>query len=185
MPYYMTQASYTSQALKTMTGNPQDRAATTARMVEAAGGKMLDFFFAFGEYDAVIIWEAPDNATAASVAIAAAGGGALAKISTTVLMTPEEGLEAFRKAGTVAFQCRLEFDPFALGHDRHPVVADRAVDYYLVTNSNAIKAEFDVVESRAEPGCIDKDAGGGTFLDNFRVACNNRNACSVRGISGT
>jgi uncharacterized protein with GYD domain len=72
-------------------------------MIEAAGGKMPHFFYAFGEYDVVIIWEAPDNATAASVAIAGAGGGALAKVNTTVLLTPEEGLEAFRKAGAVAY----------------------------------------------------------------------------------
>ena len=36
-------------------------------------------------------------------AAALIAGGAVAKIKTTVLMTPEEGLEAFRRAGEVVY----------------------------------------------------------------------------------
>jgi len=103
MPFYLTQASYTADAMKAMVANPQDRAAATGKMIEAAGGKMLHFFFAFGEYDAVIISEAPDNTTYSSVALAAAAGGGLSKLKTTVLMTSEEVMEAFRGAGRVLY----------------------------------------------------------------------------------
>ena len=104
MPFYMTQASYTPEAWKAQAANPQDRAAVMGKMIEAAGGKMLHFFFAFGEYDGVIISEAPDNTAYSSVALAAAAGGGLSKLKTTVLMTTEEGLAALRRVGEVAYR---------------------------------------------------------------------------------
>ena len=103
MPYYMTQAAYTGDAVKSMMASPQDRAAVLGKIIEAAGGKMVQFFFTFGEYDVVIISEAPDNTAYAWVALAAAAGGGVARLRTTVLMTPEEGAEAFQRAGSVAY----------------------------------------------------------------------------------
>ena len=104
MPFYMTQVSYTPEAWKAQVANPQDRSAAMKMMIEAAGGKMLNFFFAFGEHDVIIISEAPDNTAYSSVALAAAAGGGLSSIKTTVLMTVEEGLAALRGAGEVAYR---------------------------------------------------------------------------------
>ncbi len=104
MPYYLTQAAYTTESWGAQIKNPQDRAAHLGGLFEAAGGKLHSFFYAFGEYDIVLISEAPDNATIAKVLIAAAGGGAVSKLSTTVLMTAEEGLEAIRAAGAIAYR---------------------------------------------------------------------------------
>ena len=72
-------------------------------MLEAAGGRLISFYYAFGEYHAVVIIEAPDNATVASLVIAAAAGGAVSDIKTTVLMSAEEGLDAITKAGSVVY----------------------------------------------------------------------------------
>lgn len=59
-------------------------------------------YYAFGEYDIVMISEAPDNVTVASIIIAAAGG-AVGSVKTTPLMTAAEGMEAIKKAGAVAY----------------------------------------------------------------------------------
>jgi hypothetical protein len=40
----------------------------------------------------------------ASALIAAGAGGAISKMHTTVLMTPEEGLEAIKGAGSVEYR---------------------------------------------------------------------------------
>ena len=40
----------------------------------------------------------------ASALIAAGAGGAISKMHTTVLMTPEEGLEAIKEAGSVEYR---------------------------------------------------------------------------------
>lgn len=103
MPYFMTQVSYTAEAWKAQIQNPQDRSGQIGKLIEAVGGRLLSFYYAFGEYDVVIISEAPDNKAVASVVIAAAGGGALSAIKTTALMTSEEGMDAIEGAREVAY----------------------------------------------------------------------------------
>ena len=104
MPLYMYQASYTSDAWKAQIQNPQNRAAQIRSIIEANGGKLLGFYYAFGEYDAVVIIEAPDNVSISALVLAVAAGGALKDGKTTVLMSPEEGLEAMRRAGGTGYR---------------------------------------------------------------------------------
>ncbi len=103
MPYYMTQVSYNSHSWEAQVKNPEDRSKIIGTLLEAAGGRLISFFYAFGEYDIVLIMETPDNATVASVVIAASAGGAIRNIKTTVLMSAEEGLDAIKKAGSIAY----------------------------------------------------------------------------------
>lgn len=103
MPLYMYQASYTSDSWKTQIQNPQNRAEQIRSIVEANGGKLLGFYYAFGEYDAVVIFEAPDNVVVSALAIAIAAGGVVKDSKTTVLMSPEEGVEAMRRAGGTGY----------------------------------------------------------------------------------
>ena len=72
--------------------------------VEALGGKLLSFYLAFGEYDAVLLVEMPDNVSVAGVSIAAAAGGAVKAVKTTPLMTVQEGMEAMRKAAQAGYR---------------------------------------------------------------------------------
>ncbi len=104
MPLYMYQASYTSEAWAAQLKNPQNRLEQMRPVVEAAGGKLLAFYYTFGEYDVVAIMEAPDNVSISALALAVAAGGAMKAGKTTVLLTPEEGLEAMRKAGATGYR---------------------------------------------------------------------------------
>jgi uncharacterized protein with GYD domain len=103
MPYYMTQASYTPESWKIQTQNPQDRSKQISALLKASGGRLVSLYYAFGEYDIVLVAEAPNNAAIASVVIAAAAGGAVGKVKTTPLMTIEEGLEAISNAGAITY----------------------------------------------------------------------------------
>jgi hypothetical protein len=58
----------------------------------------------FGEYDGVVIFEAPDEGTAAASAIAAITPGHLKSIKTTLLLSAEQGVEAMRRAGEATFR---------------------------------------------------------------------------------
>jgi uncharacterized protein with GYD domain len=58
----------------------------------------LHLWFAFGEYDAVVISEFPDHVTAASVAMVLGASGAVSATHTTVLMTTKEAEAAMKKA---------------------------------------------------------------------------------------
>lgn len=100
MPHYMTRWKYTSEQLKHLVNQPQDREEAARAMVEAHGGKLNAFYFSFGDYDGVAIIEAPDNKTAAA-ALMALGAAGISGLSTTVLMTSKEAQEAMAKAGSV------------------------------------------------------------------------------------
>ena len=104
MPLYMTQVSYTSEASAALTQNPEDRGEAFGRLAETMGGRMLSFYYSFGEYDVLVIYEAPDEGTAAGMVLAATTPGHLSKVKTTVLLSAEEGMEAMRKAGEASYR---------------------------------------------------------------------------------
>ena len=67
------------------------------------GGKMLHFYHCFGDYDAVIIFESPDETAASAAVLAAISAGHLKSTKTTPLLTIEQSMEAMRKAGGIAY----------------------------------------------------------------------------------
>jgi uncharacterized protein with GYD domain len=103
MGYYLIQLSYTAEAAKTMVKHPQNREEIARVAMESLGGKVHSFFFAFGEYDAIIVAELPNNVAAAAGALATASGGAMSKFHTTPLLTPAEGVEAMKLAQKVSY----------------------------------------------------------------------------------
>jgi uncharacterized protein with GYD domain len=102
MPRYMHQFGYSLESMKAMAAKPQDRRAAAKKLVAAAGGKLIDIYFCFGDYDGVLISEFPSNVEAASVALAAGASGGFSDMKTTVLITMEESMEAMAKAGKIA-----------------------------------------------------------------------------------
>jgi len=104
MPLYLTKFSYTPETWARLTANPEDRRQAAREYIEAVGGKLHGFWYAFGPHDGYTLWEAPDNASMAGVALALAGGGALRSLETTVLLSVEETLEALRTAERVRYR---------------------------------------------------------------------------------
>jgi len=98
------QAAYTSEAWAALVKNPQNRVEAVRPAIEGLGGYIESAYFAFGEYDVVMIAEMPDNVGAAALSLAASAGGAVKTIKTTPLMTVEEGIEAMRKAATSGYR---------------------------------------------------------------------------------
>ncbi len=104
MPFFLHQVSYTPEALARLIANPQDRFEAVRAPIEKLGGNVKASYFAFGEYDAVLLTEMPDNVSAAAIALAFAAGGSLRNVRTTALMSNAEGLEAMRKAATCGYK---------------------------------------------------------------------------------
>jgi uncharacterized protein with GYD domain len=104
MPHYLIQAAYSPEALAALSKNPQDRAQAIAPAIEAAGGRIVDAYYSFGEYDIVCIVEMPDNVSAAAFAIAGGSSGSAKAMKTTPLLTIEEGLAAMQKSGSLGYQ---------------------------------------------------------------------------------
>ena len=98
MPLFLTQVSYTEQAWQSLVSNPQNRFEALKPVFENLGGRIVNAWFAFGDFDVAIVSELPDNISAAAIAMAAAAGGACRSVKTTPLLEVAEGLEALRKA---------------------------------------------------------------------------------------
>jgi uncharacterized protein with GYD domain len=97
MALYMYQASYTAKSMAAQLTEPQDPVEAIRPALEDVGAKMLVAGFPFGEYDVLVVYEAPDDMTAASVAMAVAAAGEVKSGKTTRLLSGQEWLESLRK----------------------------------------------------------------------------------------
>ena len=104
MPLYLYQGAYTSGAWSTLIEKPQNRIEAVRPAIEKLGGKMRGAYFSFGKYDVVLIVEMPDNVSVAALAMAIAAGGAVKNSQTTVLMSPDDGLAAMKKASASGYR---------------------------------------------------------------------------------
>jgi uncharacterized protein with GYD domain len=104
MPLYMSQFAYTSEAWAALTQNPEDRSEAIRGLAQTMGGQLVSYYNSFGEYDGVVIFEAPDEGTAAAILMAAITPGHLKTLKTTVLLSAEEGVEAMRRAGEATYR---------------------------------------------------------------------------------
>jgi uncharacterized protein with GYD domain len=104
MAMYLSRFSYTPETWARLVANPEDRREAARSYIEAVGGRLHGFWYAFGEHDGWTLWEAPDNVSMAAVALAIGAGGALRSFETTVLMTVEELMEALGKAKSVRYR---------------------------------------------------------------------------------
>jgi len=100
MPKYLLEVSYTAEGAKGLKkdGGSKRRAAAQAA-VESVGGKLESMYFAFGQYDVIVIVDIPDAASAAACAVNLAASGSVT-CKTTVLLTPEEVDAAMKKTAT-------------------------------------------------------------------------------------
>ena len=104
MPFYLMKFSYTPATWAKLISNPEDRRVAARQYIEAVGGRLQGFWYAFGAHDAYILWEAPDNVSMAAATLAISAGGALSSAETTVLMTVEETLAAMQKASSIRYR---------------------------------------------------------------------------------
>ncbi len=90
MPKFMFLASYAPEGLKGIqSAGGSSRREVISGLAESMGGTLESFHFAFGQRDAYVIAELPDNESAAAIAITANSSGAVS-VETVALLTPEE-----------------------------------------------------------------------------------------------
>jgi uncharacterized protein with GYD domain len=97
MPKYLFEGRYNAEGAKGLVKDGgSGRREAISRMFEGLGGKLDALYFAFGDVDAYVIADLPDNesATAASLAV---NQSDVATSKVVVLMTPEEVDNAAKK----------------------------------------------------------------------------------------
>lgn len=100
MAKYLLTASYTADGAKgLMKDGGTKRRDAAEQAVKSVGGRLEAFYFAFGENDAYVVLDAPDNASVAAASLAINASGVV-KTKTVVLLTAEEVDQATKKSVT-------------------------------------------------------------------------------------
>jgi len=90
MPKFLVLASYTPEGAKgVLSAGGTSRRDAVAKLAEGLGGTLESFYFAFGETDAFVVLDLPDNQSAAAASLAVSAAGA-ATAEVVVLLTPED-----------------------------------------------------------------------------------------------
>ena len=102
MPRYLHQFGYSTESIKGMVTTPQNRREAAEKLFSAAGGKVIDMYFCFGEFDGIAISEFPSQVDVTTVALTVGASGAFSKMQTTVLIDMDEAVQAMRQAGELS-----------------------------------------------------------------------------------
>ena len=102
MPKYLIQANYVGEGLKgLLKEGGSSRRATIEKLLGSVGGRVEAFYYAFGDTDAFVIVDLPDNVTAAALSLTINATAAVT-VKVTALLTPEEIDAAAKK--TLAYR---------------------------------------------------------------------------------
>jgi uncharacterized protein with GYD domain len=104
MPHYLIQASYNTSGVAGLVKQPQNRIERVTPAIEELGGQVECGYYAFGEYDVILVCELPDNVSAAAFALAVGSGGSVSSYKTTVLLTPDDATQAMSKAAESSYR---------------------------------------------------------------------------------
>jgi len=98
MAKYLLEVTYTQDGIRGLTSEGGSaRVNEAAAAIESVGGTQEAFYFAFGDPDAYVIADLPDDVDAAAIALTVSGGGG-ARVKTIVLLTAEDIDQASRRA---------------------------------------------------------------------------------------
>jgi uncharacterized protein with GYD domain len=110
MAQFLFQVSYTSDSWAAQVrehGNVLER---IQPLLDGCNGSVTGCFYAFGEYDLVLLADFPGGEEAAAFSLAATAGGSVKSIKTTALLSVDQGITAMKRAEEI-------------GRNYHPPVA--------------------------------------------------------------
>lgn len=96
--------SFTTESARRFVAQPSDRAAVVRGVVESAGGSMESYYWMFGQYDGLVIFELPDSKTAAALSLAVGGSGAFSTFETHELIEASDLAQIAEQAKKIGFQ---------------------------------------------------------------------------------
>lgn len=98
MPRYLIEGSYTEEGTKgLMQEGGTRRRDTVTKLIEGMGGKVEAFYYSFGVRDVIVIYTAPDDATALALSMAVNQSGKV-RLTTHPLLSVEDVDQATKKS---------------------------------------------------------------------------------------
>ncbi len=90
--------TYSPEAWKAMTENPQDRSIAVKQLVEGVGGKLECFYWMSGAFDGFSVIELPDGQSAGAFAAIVKATGSLQHYETHMLTSMNDAVAMLKKA---------------------------------------------------------------------------------------
>lgn len=106
MSVYLTFFTYARDAWRSMVQHPEDREEAARKVVAAAGGQLLAFYWMLGEHDGLAIFEVPNATVAAAVSAAISASGRISHLETVHLLTSREARGSLALAKVIAADYR-------------------------------------------------------------------------------
>jgi uncharacterized protein with GYD domain len=98
----VTRGRLTHDYLKGLLGAPEDRELAVRKVVEAAGGKVISFYFTTGDADFLLISEANEAESVIASLLAVSATGTISNVSTVRAWTGAEFKGIAEKAASAA-----------------------------------------------------------------------------------
>ncbi len=103
MPHYMVQFAYSRETWQAMMRKPEDRTAALESLAKQSGGRLVSLYYHFGEFDGMVIIDAPDDASVNATVMATQATGAVRATRTTRLFSPKELVDSLARAGKIVY----------------------------------------------------------------------------------
>jgi uncharacterized protein with GYD domain len=110
MAQFLFQVAYTSESWAAQVREHGNVVERIQPLLDGCKGTLTDCFYAFGDYDLVLLADFPGDEEAAAFSLAVTAGGSIKSIKTTPLLSVDQGIAAMRRAEEV-------------GRNYHPPVA--------------------------------------------------------------
>ena len=104
MALYMYKFSYTPETWKRLEKEPEDRRIAVSKLMDMIGGKLIHYFYAFDDFDGIVVFEAPDDVLAQAVMIKVFSAGHIKALRPTMLFTVEQMMAGMRQAKGLEFR---------------------------------------------------------------------------------
>ena len=102
MPRLITRGRFTRDYAKGLIAAPEDREPAVRKIIEAAGGRLINFYVTTGESDFVLITESDDSESVIAGLLVAAAAGTISDVSTSRAWTGAEFKAVAEKAAKAA-----------------------------------------------------------------------------------
>ena len=103
----VTRGRLTQNYAKGLLAAPEDREPAVRKLIEAAGGKFINFYFTTGDSDFLLISEAKDAESIIAALMAAAAAGTISDVTTARAWTGAEFKAVADKASKAASAYRV------------------------------------------------------------------------------
>jgi uncharacterized protein with GYD domain len=104
MAKYLVLFSLSGETISRFVAKPSDRAAVVRRLAESVGGSLESYYWMFGQYDGVGVFELPDSHTMAALSLAATSSGAFTQFETHELIEAGDLAQIAERARAIAYQ---------------------------------------------------------------------------------